>query len=561
MNSSSFENNTSLFGSDSSKIDIENNSDENKKKIVVIDDTDQELLLALADQKPTFLVILLTIVASISGFLFGYDTGYISTALVAVGDDLGQTLSYGQKELITSATSLGALIGAIFAGFSADVFGRKPVIMASDVLFIIGSAMQTGASSVSVMIAGRLIMGFGVGIGSLCAPLFISELAPAKFRGRLVIVQCATITGGGFIAYAIGAGLVHIKHGWRILVGLAMLPPLIQFVFFFFLPDTPRYYIMKNKPDLAKNVFKRTYTGVSDDLLQMKVDELARGDKAIPGNNPFTRTWAAVKKIHQTPSYFRALLIASGLQAIQQFSSFNALMYFSATIFETVGFENSTAVSIVVAGTNFIFTLVAFFVIDKVVRRKMLLITLPVMVISLAVCCVAFHFTDIKFGDDGTVSSGGTGGMSNWGIVIIVTLIVFVAFYASGIGTVAWLQSELFPQDVRGVGCSYSTAVNWSGSLICASTFLTMMKNITPTGTFGFFLGLMVVAFILVYFCYPELSGLELEETQKFLAGGFNIKDSLKLYKERKHKAVTMEDVRNHQPAKKGPEALHVEHA
>lgn len=215
-------------------------------------------------------------------------------------------------------------------------------------------------------------------------------------------------------------------------------------------------------------------------------------------------------------------------------------MYFSGTIFETVGFSNSSAVSIIVSGTNFVFTLVAFFAIDKIGRRAILLIGLPGMTMALTICAIAFHFIGIQFvGNDAVVSNSG---FTAWGIVIIVFIIVFAAFYALGIGTVPWQQSELFPTNVRGVGTSYATATNWAGSLVIASTFLTMLQNITPTGTFAFFAGLSFVSFIFCYFCYPELSGLELEEVQSILKDGFNIKASKELAKKRKQQVARIID-------------------
>ncbi|GMM37717.1 myo-inositol transporter [Saccharomycopsis crataegensis] len=513
-------------------------------KIVPINNTDNtSVLLTFSNTKPTLLVVVLTFVTSISGFLFGYDTGYISSALVAIGQDLdGHTLHNGQKELITSATSLGALIGAIFAGLFVDFLGRRPTIMGSNVLFIVGSAMQTGAHSVGVMMGGRFVMGIGVGIGSLTAPLFISEMAPSNMRGRLVVVNVLCITGGQLIAYAIGAGVEKVSQGWRILVGLSILPPTLQLVAFFFLPDTPRFYLMKNRVEEAKNVLLRIYPEVDEKLIDAKIQELIAINNEVPGDNFFKKIVNATKEIHTVPSNFRALLISCGLQGIQQFSSWNSLMYFSATIFQTVGFKNSTAVSIIIAGTNFVFTLVAFFAIDRIGRRRILLFSLPCMVAALVVCAIAFHFLNVDFSNSTAVIHSSGNGISGWGVVIIVAMICFAASYAIGIGNVPWQQSELFPQSVRGVGCAYCTGVNWGGSLIIAATFLTMMQNITPTGTFAFFAGLITVSWLLVFFMYPELSGLELEETQKVLTNGFNIKESERLAKERRRQAALAKD-------------------
>lgn len=499
---------------------------------------DSTALEMLFNSRPSLFMVVLTFVASISGFMFGYDTGYISSALVAIGTDLeGKVLSSGDKELITSATSLGALVASLMAGTAADIVGRKPVIMFSNLLFIVGGATQCGASTVWTMIAGRFIMGLGVGIGSLIAPLYISELAPPKFRGRLVILNCLALTGGQLIAYGLGAGLTHVFNGWRILVGLSLAPPTIQVVTFFFLPETPRYLITKGKNEQAKKVLGRTHKEASADVIEARMYEISSCIK-VSNEGPFKRTWSAIKEVHCVPSNFRALVIACGLQGIQQFTGFNSLMYFSGTIFETIGFANSNAVSVIVAGTNFIFTVVAFFIIDWVGRRRILLIALPGMMIALIICAVAFHYLGVSF--DGADAVIPTRSISGWGVVIIVGMILYIASYAVGIGNVPWQQSELFPQSVRGIGTSYSTATNWAGSLVIAATFLTMLEKITPTGTFALFGALTAVSIAFVYFVYPELSNLELEETQGLLTGGFNINASLKLAKTRRLGRLTI---------------------
>lgn len=482
-------------------------------------------------------IIILTFVSSISGFMFGYDTGYISSALTSIKKDLShEELTYGGKEILTSATSLGALISSVVAGIVADIIGRKPTIMGSNVLFLVGIILQVCAHKYWQMAAGRLIMGFGVGIGSLVAPLFIGEIAPKTIRGRLTVINSLWLTGGQLVAYACGAGLTHVNNGWRILIGLALIPVVLQFSFFFFLPDTPRFYVMKGDTDAAKKVLRKTYRNAPDYLIDAKVKELYEMNNAVEGKNILDKVWKMTKELHVNPANFRALIIACGLQGIQQFTGWNSLMYFSGTIFETVGFSNSAAVSIIVSGTNFVFTIIAFFAIDKIGRRPILLVGISGMMVALIVCSIAFHFLGVKF--DGANAVVQHTGFTSWGIVIIVFIVVFAAFYALGIGTVPWQQSELFPQNVRGVGTSYATGTNWAGSLIIAACFLTMLQNISPTGTFALFAGLAAVSLIFVFFCYPELSGLELEEVQDILKDGFNVKKSQQLAKKRKQQVA-----------------------
>lgn len=512
------------------------------KKCIIkpINDEDDTSLLITFNQKLSYFIIMLTFVASISGFMFGYDTGYVSSALVSIGTDLGKQLTYKDKELIVSATSLGALLSALVSGVAADIYGRKLCIMFSNVMFIIGASVQVCAHSSWEMVLGRFIMGVGVGIGSLISPLFIAEIAPKMIRGRLTVVNSLCLTGGQLVAYACGAGLTHVNSGWRILVALSIIPSLIQFIFFIFLPDTPRFYAMKGKLDRAAEVLMRSYNEVEHDIVDQKIKELVELNKTIPGDHVYSKIWNTFKEICLVPSNLRALIIGCGLQLIQQFCGWNSLMYFSGTIFETVGFKNPTAVSIIVAATNFIFTLIAFFVIDRLGRRVILLTSLPGMVFSLIICAISFHYIGVRFVDGGqtVVKEVGVGA---WSIVIIIFIILFVAFYALGIGTVPWQQSELFPQSVRGIGTACSTATNWSGSLVIASTFLTITKKITPTGTFLLFAAIGFLSIIFIYFCYPELSGVELEEVQLILKDGFNIEASKTLSKKRKSQIAAQE--------------------
>ena len=497
------------------------------------DEDDSSVMITFDTYSMSRFVVFLTFVASISGFMFGYDTGYISTALISIDKDLSnRDLTYGDKELITSATSLGALITAVFAGTFADIYGRKKSIMFSNILFIVGAILQVSANTIWQMIIGRFIMGFGVGIGSLISPLFISEIAPKNVRGRLTVINSLWLTGGQLIAYGVGAGLQYVNNGWRIMVGLSMLPAVIQFGMFITLPDTPRYYCMKNDAESAKKVLKKSYVNATDEIIDVKIKNLIELNNSIHGKTIWHKILNTIKELHTVPSNFRALIIACALQGIQQFTGWNALMYFSGTIFESIGIKNSAAVSIIIAGTNFIFTIVAFMVIDKVGRRLILLIGLPLMAVFLIACAVSFHFIDLTF--DGNTVVTGNGGFSAPGIIVIISMIGFAASYAIGIGTVPWQQSELFPQNVRGIGTSFSTATNWSGSLVISSCFLSMLKNITPPGTFALFAGLSVISFFFVYFCYPELSGLELEEVQLVLTDGFKIKQSQELAKKRK---------------------------
>ncbi|ANB11365.1 myo-inositol transporter ITR2 [Sugiyamaella lignohabitans] len=491
------------------------------------------------DSKPSGFLLILVMVSSVSHFMFGYDTGYISAAIANIGTDLGpDVLSYGQQEFITSATSLGAFFGALITGFLADFLGRKRCSMFANFFLIVGAAIQCGAHTVWTMIAGRFVMGIGVGLGSVVAPLYITELAPPRYRGRLTIMASIIRTGAQLIAYGIGAGLDHVSHGWRILIGISMIPCVLQTVLLIPLPDSPRYLVQRGLLDQAKSALTRTHVGATEMSIDNKIAELVISTNELypEGTTAFGRFLLHIRDLFLIPSNLRGLAIVCGSQAINQYTSFNALMYFSSTIFAMCGFSNPTAVSTVVAGTNFVFTVVVYYTIDRVGRRNLMLISLVGMTIGLAVNAIAFHYMDIIFSNNSATAASTNS--NTWGIVIIIFMMFYVAFFAIGVGAIPWQQSEVLPMSVRGLASSLACCVNWSGSLVVASTFLTMMQNITPTGTFSFYTGICVVSFVFIWFCFPELKNLSLEETQLMLEDGFNVKKSVALSKERSKKVI-----------------------
>ncbi|GMG40485.1 unnamed protein product [Ambrosiozyma monospora] len=381
---------------------------------------------------PNALIWKLTLLTSISGFMFGYDTGYVSSILVTIGQDLtpGSYLSVEQKQWITSATSVGAFIGSslLLAGTLSDSIGRRKTLILSDILFLAGAMTQFLCHSVTLMVIGRLIMGFGVGIGSLIAPLFISEFAPSKYRGKLVVVNCLCITGGQLIAYAIGA-----LCKWRAVVLISCLPCGLQLIGLLLkgTTDTPRFLIMKGLQEDAFVALKTIYNNADDELINDAIMELSIEYSSGEGKlSNFAKFRKGIKDIFSVGSNRRALVIGCGLQAAQQCVGFNSLMYFSSTIFKMVGYDNSTGVSCIIAGTNFVFTGLALFIIDKIGRRRILLISMPLLCAAQLICAVSFYKLDIKV--DQQTGHAPTD-INQWGIGILLGLVMFVAFYAIGL--------------------------------------------------------------------------------------------------------------------------------
>ncbi|KAF2471638.1 general substrate transporter, partial [Lindgomyces ingoldianus] len=459
---------------------------------------------------PGAFIWILTFCAGVSGLLFGYDTGVISSTLVSINTDLSsRPLSILDKSLITSCTSLFALIASPLTGVLADHWGRKKVILLADFFFVVGALWQAFTGTVGGMISGRSVVGAAVGAASFVVPLYISELSPSPFRGRLVTVCTLFITGGQVVAYIIGWLFSAHPHGWRWMVGLGALPAAIQFLVLYFMPETPRWLVKVNRKEQAKRVLSRVYGGdgsaeglVNSVLRRVEreiyEEEDAAGERAVPEEGKAgwrakaARINDSVTQLIVVDGNRRALILACMLQGFQQLCGFNSLMYFSATIFSLVGFRSPTLTSLSIATTNFAFTLLAFHYIDLVGRRRILLWSVPIMVIGLALCSLAFNFIQLpaqKATEISTAANELAGSNKTWPMVILLAMVTYVAGYAIGMGNVPWQQSELFPLTVRSLGSALSTATNWGSNFLIGITFLPMMEYLTPVGTFALYAG------------------------------------------------------------------------
>jgi MFS transporter, SP family, solute carrier family 2 (myo-inositol transporter), member 13 len=224
------------------------------------------------------------------------------------------------------------------------------------------------------------------------------------------------------------------------------------------------------------------------------------------------------------------LIVPSTFRAISQLSGFNTLMYYSATLFKIVGFNNSTAVAIVVSATNFVFSIVNLVIVDKFGRRRILTTSVFGMVVCLVIAAVSFAYIPINL-ESLEVESDNIG----WpGIVLIITIVCFVAFYSSGVATIAWIGTELIPMEVRAIGTMLNTVTCWSTNIIIASTFLSMMKGITPSGAFGFYSGIVFLGWLFIVFCFPEVKGMPLESVREVFQHGFGVRYARQWQKENK---------------------------
>ncbi|KAI1928142.1 ATP-binding cassette, regulator of translational elongation [Ophidiomyces ophidiicola] len=497
----------------------------------------------------TWFIWALSLSAGISGLLFGYDTGVISSTLVSIKRDLShRELTTLDKSLITSSTSLFALIASPVAGTLGDKLGRKPIILIADALFILGALWQAATSTVSGMIVGRSLVGLAVGTASLIAPLYIAELSPSQLRGRLVTILILFITGGQVVAYVVGWLLSTTTSGWRWMVGLGALPALVQLILLMFLPETPRWLVNAGNDGEARLVLGKVY-GTTETASQ-EVDRVIRDIEAeineeyststscgdLSANGPLSRWLASTTNnwnvLFTVPANRRALIIACMLQGFQQLCGFNSLMYFSATIFNILSFSSPTLTSLSVAVTNFLFTLLAFSLIDRIGRRRILLYSVPIMALSLILCAVAFPHINIETPNPADPPNA-TDPPRLSPILILISLTIYTASFASGLGNVPWQQSELFPLQVRSLGSALATATNWGSNFLVGLTFLPLMEFISPGWTFVIYACVCIVGWFSMWAIYPEMSGLGLEDVRGLLADGWGVRESIESFSKR----------------------------
>lgn len=450
---------------------------------------------------------------------------------MSIDDSLShRPLTPWDQSIITSSTALFALFLSPFSSVLADRLGRKRVILVADILFALGALVQALASHVSTMVLGRSVVGAAVGAASFIVPLYIAELAPAASRGRLVTMNALFVTLGQVVAYI--SGWAFAEHGdrhtsWRWMVGLGALPALLQLALLLFMPETPRWLVKAGRSQDARAVVAQL-TGqgpgagplveatVRSIELEIRQEDEARrlrghGSHAGPRRSHGWRELVAVRRNR------RALLIACLLQGLQQLCGFNSLMYFAGTIFALLGFSTPTLTALVVAVTNFAFTVAALVVVDRVGRRRVLLGSIPFMVLGLLLTAYGFSFIQLPSSSHVTIAAVSKPTSQSAANIVLLSIMMYVASYAIGLGNVPWMQSELFALNVRSLGSGLATATNWGANFVVGLTFLLLMDALSPTWTFVLYAGVCVGGYALIWRYYPETSRLSLEQAANLL--------------------------------------------
>ncbi|MDS0295204.1 sugar porter family MFS transporter [Halogeometricum luteum] len=450
--------------------------------------------LANAERSHDTFVYVAAVIAAFNGLLFGFDTGVVSGALIYIEQSFG--LSTFMEQVVASSVLVGAMVGAMTGGRLADRFGRRRLTLASSVLFFVGSLGMGLAPSLWSLIALRGITGLGVGVASIIGPLYISEMAPPDVRGSLGFLQQLMVTLGILLAYGINyvfapnfLGII----GWRWMLGFGALPAVALGVGMYFLPESPRWLVENGRIDEARDVLSRMRArdDVDEEIEQIEqVSEKESEGSAADLLQPWIRP---------------ALTVGIGLAILQQVSGINTILYYAPTILTNIGLGNIASLfgTVGIGVVNVVMTCVAIYLVDRVGRRPLLLVGTGGMTLMLGVLGLGFYLPGLS----GII-----------GYVTLASMILYVAFFAIGLGPVFWLLiSEIFPLRLRGSGEGVSSFFNWTANLLVSLTFLSLIQRFGEAvgfWTLGVF-SLAAVAFI--YFRVPETMGRSLEEIESDL--------------------------------------------
>jgi SP family xylose:H+ symportor-like MFS transporter len=443
--------------------------------------------------KPT--LILAAIVASLGGLLFGFDTAVISGTTGWLQDyfDLSKfTLGFTVASAI-----IGTIAGAIIIGKPADRFGRRNVLFILALLYLVSALGSATAENWTMFLIYRLLGGIGVGGSSVVAPMYIAEIAPARKRGRMVAIVQMNVVTGMLIAYFSNYLISSLDLGaieWRWMLGVESIPAFLFFVLLFFIPQSPRWLIAKNRADEASVVLEKCGTdngNVEEEIAEIQASLEFETDQK--------------KERFFSRRYAKPIFLAMMIAMFNQLSGINAVLYYVKDIFEMAGAGNAAFLqSVATGGTMVLFTMIAMTIIDRFGRKQLMIIGSIGYIISLSIVAWAF-FT---YGTDFT-EAGNT--------VVLISIMVFIASHAFGQGTVIWVFiSEIFPNRVRAKGQALGSFTHWFMAALISWTF-PVIADISGGYTFAFYAVCMVGQLIWVLLVMPETKGHSLESLQKKL--------------------------------------------
>mmetsp|Transcript_40924 Transcript_40924/g.80073 ORF Transcript_40924/g.80073 Transcript_40924/m.80073 type:complete len:630 (+) Transcript_40924:213-2102(+) len=514
-------------------------------------------------------LVMLVVTSSAAGFLFGYDTGVVSGALPSIRHFLH--LSPVQEEAVVSSTVAACFLFSLIGGHANNTYGRRPVVLTAAAIFFVGAVSMGVAPSFGWLVAGRTVVGAGVGLSSLTAPMYVAECAPSAVRGRLVTGVSAMITVGQVTAGIVAGLLTGKDGGWRYMLGLATVPSAVMGIGFFFLPESPRWLAASGRTAEASAVLTKLHGPTPTAAAELS-SVLAAVEFDRDPAHPVGPLRALVSAVSDPPTS-RALRLGCGLMALQQLCGINTVMYYAANIYEAAGFGESAAVwlSAATALAQAVGVIGSMLLVERAGRRILVLCSLAGVAVSLLGLGFSFRMARVSSGmvtvasDEcssqpalvwsgitetcydcvGINECGYCGGLcvegdetvvfgddacpaeAEWafdacdnpnGWMSVVFMVLYLLSFGMGMGGMPWtITSEIYPRQHRSVANSLSVATNWLGNLIVSATFLTISGPgaLTAQGAFWLYGCIAMLGFLWLYYALPETKGKSLEEIEE----------------------------------------------
>jgi MFS transporter, SP family, arabinose:H+ symporter len=455
-----------------------------------------------ADRENRRYLFMLALIAALGGFLFGFDTAVISGTHGFVTEQFN--LNPMAEGWFVSVALLGCIIGVIIAGFLSDAFGRKPVLILCAVLFSVSAIGCAVSATHTQLIIFRLLGGLAIGVASIISPLYISEIAIPRMRGRLVTLYQLAITVGILAAYLSNYWIltavskinfstgsywswIMVEEMWRGMFGAEIIPALIFFIFLLLVPESPRFLMTRGKESKAHTILAQIS---GETTAQAEITEIRQSlqEKTASFGELFS------------PGVFKALLIGISLAMFSQFSGINAIIYYGVKILREAGFGAGDAFwgQVTIGIVNTVFTLVAIFTIDKFGRKPLLIWGVSGAVISLVMIGVLFAV-------DNTSST-----------LLLIFILFYIACFAFSFGPVVWvILSEIYPTRIRGRAMGVATVTLWASNWVVGQFTPTLLETVTASGTFWLFALTCFPAIIVTWKLVPETKRRNLEEIEK----------------------------------------------
>jgi sugar porter (SP) family MFS transporter len=429
-------------------------------------------------------------ITALGGLLFGYDTGVVSGALLFLQTSFGNVSSF-DKELVTGLLLVGAAVGAFASGRLSDRIGRRPVILLTATVFVVGVLGAAFSPELWVLIAMRFVIGLAVGSASMAVPLYISEVAPPRVRGALVSFNQLALTMGILIAFLVDYALSS-SAAWRLMFGLAAIPAVLLFIGMLTQAESPVWLVTHGRMEEARRVLVRVRS--KDHDVDGEIAEISALRERTSSYRELLR-----------PDVRKVVVIGVLLAVFQQITGINTVIYYAPTLLHQAGLGNSASLLANVGNgiVNVGMTVIAIRLIDKVGRRVLLIGGTVGMAVALFVVAAAFAVSGNTLGHTAA-------------IVAVASLAVYTGSFAIGLGPVFWLLiSEIYPARIRGKSMSIATIANWGANFVVAISFLTLLNTISNAGTF-FLLGFLSLTAVAYFWKkVPETEGLTLEEIER----------------------------------------------